>query len=210
MTSHTTYLLQRIIEEARHALDANDPLEQARLIATLIQPYTGWALRETVLDCRDAGTQWSRIAPEVGLSQAVLSRQVRGTGPVVTIAPSYNASLGNPGAQTPLYLAATILVQRMADLAATAPDTPTAKNLHITVMALGQALAATQPGLLSKTVEEVLRIADAAGEEDHGSGKTVQERLVREAIDELRTAHERGQGAIRMPVELITRTGKGA
>jgi hypothetical protein len=58
-------------------------------------------------------------------------------------------------------------------------------------MTLGQALAAVQPGLLSKTVDEVLRIADAPGRSDHGPGKNAQEHSVWAAINELRTAHGR-------------------
>ncbi|MBF9072847.1 hypothetical protein [Streptacidiphilus fuscans] len=202
--SHARFLLQRIAEEAQHATELDDPLEQAHVIATLLQPYSGWALREAVLDCRDAGAQWSKIAPEVGLSQAVLSRQVRGTGPVVTIAPRYSTSQDNLDAQTPLRLAATSLAQRMTALAAHGAGAPTAEHLYIAVMAMTQAQATLHVALILRTIEEVLRIADGI-EQAHGpaaAALTEAERGVWAGICELRTAYERDHGAIRMTAEL--------
>ena len=212
-SSHARYLLRRIAEEAQRALELDDPMERARVIATLIQPYSGWALREAVLDLRDTGARWSRIAPDVALSQAVLARQVRGAGPVVTIAPSYSPLADHPGTPAPLHLAATALVRRMTELAATESESPTAQHLCITVMALGQGLTAGHPGPLAKTVDEVLRVAAGAAAADRGLAQTTPsdlERSVWAAIDELRTAYDRGRGAIRMAAVPVARVGEEA
>jgi hypothetical protein len=203
--SHSAYLLRRIAEEAQRAQDLDDPREQAKVIATLIQPYAGWALREAVLDCRDAGAKWSEIASEVGLSQAVLSRQARGIGPVVTIAPSYDRADRNADAQTPLRLAATTVVHSTMALGMAHPDTPTVKHLYIPVMAMAQAQTANQAEPLLHTVRQVLHTADQVAKAHHDLGATTpgeHERAVWAALDELRTAHQRDHGAIRVAAEL--------
>jgi len=203
--SHTEYLLRRIAEEAQRARELEDPLEQARVIAELIQPYSGWVLREAVLDCRDGGRKWSQIGPVIGLSQAVLSRQARGTGPIVTIAPSYNDSAGNLDAQTPVRLAMTSLVRRVMGLAMSHPETETAKRLYLPVMAMAQAQATMPAEPLLRTVGEVLRTADQVDAECFRLGETSaveEERAVWAALDELRTAFQRDHGAIRVAAEL--------
>lgn len=203
--SHAHYLLGRIAEEAERAQHLEDPLEQARVIATLIQPYSGWALREAVLDCRDASTKWSEIAPVVALSQAVLARQARGSGPVVTIAPSYSSSAGNVDAQTPVRLAMTTLVHRVMGLAMHYPETETAKRLYLPVMAMAQAQSTNQVEPLLRTVGEVLRTADQTEQECFRLGVTSEveeEREVWDAIAELRRSYSRNHGDIRVAAEL--------
>ncbi|MEJ8654870.1 hypothetical protein WKI65_44235, partial [Streptomyces sp. MS1.AVA.3] len=74
------YLLGRIVEEAQRA-QGLPPREQAEALAQLIQPYTGWALSEAVVECRGQGMTWATLAPDLGLTQAQLSRQVRANGP---------------------------------------------------------------------------------------------------------------------------------
>ncbi|WP_327071934.1 hypothetical protein [Kitasatospora sp. NBC_01302] len=208
--SHTRFLLGRIAEEAQRAQELEDPLEQAKALALLIQPYAGWALREAVWDCRGNDMKWSVIAPEVGLSQAVLSRQVKANGPVVTITPYYGLDSRNADGQTPLRLAAFSLEKRVIALAMTTTDerSPLLARLYIPVLAMGQAMAANQAEPLLKTVKEVLRQADGL---DSAAAGTEQEQAVLDSVGELGTAFERYQGTIRVAAELkqTTESQKG-
>ncbi|WP_406192000.1 hypothetical protein OH807_41110 [Kitasatospora sp. NBC_01560] len=199
--SHTRFLLGRIAEEAQRAQALEDPLEQAKALALLIQPYAGWALREAVWDCRGKDMKWSVIAPEVGLSQAVLSRQVRANGPVVTITPYYGLDSRNADGRTPLRLAAFSLEKRVIALAMTTTDerSQLLARLYIPVLAMGQAMAANQAEPLLKTVKEVLRQADGLAPSVAG---TEEEKAVLDAVGELGTALERYQGTIRVAEEL--------
>jgi hypothetical protein len=201
--AHTRFLLGRIAEEAQRAQALEDPLEQAKVLALLIQPYTGWALRGAVDDCRGADMKWSVVAPEVGLSQAVLSRQVRANGPVVTITPYYGPSSRNADGQTPLRLAATSLVHRTMALAMQSSDerSPLLAGLYIAVMAMAQAQATNQAEPVLRTIREVLRQADEFGAAAATAGSE-PERAVLGALDELRTAFRRDQATLRVATEL--------
>jgi len=203
--SHTAYLLGRIAEEAQRARQLEDPLEQAKALALLVQPYAGWALREAVWDCRGRGMSWGAIGQEIGLSQAVLSRQARANGPVVTIAPYYGLDSRNADGQGPLRLAATSLVQRMTALAATLRDghgVPVAK-LYTAVMAMAHAQTTRKAEPLLTTAKEVLRQADAlTADSGTPESATEAERDVWSALDELRTAVQRDQSTIRIADEL--------
>ncbi|MFJ1708497.1 hypothetical protein [Kitasatospora sp. NPDC088346] len=199
--SHTRFLLGRIAEEAQRAQALEDPLEQAKALALLIQPYAGWALQAAVWDCRGRDMKWSVIAPEVGLSQAVLSRQVRANGPVVTITPYYGPGSRNADGQTPLRLAVTSLVRHTMALAMRSSDerSPLLARLYIAVMAMAQAQATNQVEALLTTVQEVLRQADGLAPE---TAVSEPDRAVLGALDELRTAFRRDQGTIRVAAEL--------
>ncbi|GAA0699078.1 hypothetical protein GCM10010193_62430 [Kitasatospora atroaurantiaca] len=208
--SHTVYLLGRIAEEAQRAQLLEDPSEQAKALALLIQPYAGWALREAVGDCRGRGMSWASIGQEIGLSQAVLSRQARANGPVVTITPYYGLDSRNADGQGPLRLAATSLVHRMTGLALTASDerSPLLAKLYIAVMAMAQAQAALKAEPLLHTVREVLRLADEFGTDPAGrEAFTETERGVWSALEELKTAFQRDQGTIRGADELGNAVG---
>ena len=202
----TSYLLERIAAEAQRA-QGLDPLEQARALAKLIQPYAGWALREAVLDCREDGMSWSALAPEVGLSQAVLSRQVRANGPVVTIAAYYGADSRNAGGQTPLRAAAVRCQRACEALTLAERSSALGQDLYIAVLAMAQALGANQATPLLRTAGEVVRCVAAVGLPYQDA--SAAEREVLDAVAEL----ERGlryEPTIRTAAELSTRGEKQA
>lgn len=204
--SNTSYLLERIAAEAQRAQDL-DPLEQAHALAKLIQPYAGWALREAVIDCREDGMSWSALAPELGLSQAVLSRQVRANGPVVTIAAYYGMDSRNADGQTPLRAAAVRCQRACEALTVTERSSELAQNLYIAVLAMAQALGANQAEPLLRTAGEVVRRVAATGLQDQNA--SAAEREVLDAVAEL----ERGlryEPTIRVAAELNTRGEKQA
>lgn len=181
-SSSTSYLLERIAAEARRAQDL-DPLEQARALAKLIQTYAGWALREAVLDCRENGMSWSELAPEVGLSQAVLSRQARANGPVVAIAGYYGRDSRNAHGPTPLRAAAVRCHRASGALTAAEPSSDLAKDLYIAVLAMTQALGANQVTPLLRTAGEVVRRVAAADVQRQDA--TAAERELLDAVAEL-------------------------
>lgn len=198
--SNTSYLLERIAAEAQRAQDL-DPLEQACALAKLIQPYAGWALREAVIDCRSQGMSWSALAPEVGLSQAVLSRQARANGPVVTIAAYYGSDSRNADGQTPLRAAAVRCHRACQALTTTEPSSVLARDLYIAVLAMTQALGANQSESLLRTADEVVRRLAATGLQLRDA--TAAERELLDAVAELEQGL-RYEPTIRAAAELNT------
>lgn len=153
------------------------------MLARLIQPYAGWALREAVLDCRENAMPWSALAPEVGLSPAVLSRQVRANGPVVAIAGYYGQDSRNAHGPTPLRAAAVRCHRASGALTAAEPSSALARDLYIAVLAMTQALGAGEAAALLRTADEVVRRAAAAGVQRQDA--TAAERELLDAVAEL-------------------------
>lgn len=65
-----------------------NPAHRAQLLAQAQHQLT-WALRLAAKEAVDGGTSWRRLGPKLGMSHAVLYRQVRSGGPVVATEAHY-------------------------------------------------------------------------------------------------------------------------
>ncbi len=68
-------MLDRVMAEAQRALDALDPASRADIIARFVQPYSGWALRWAIDDCRAHGMAWTTIAGILDRPYSTVLRQ---------------------------------------------------------------------------------------------------------------------------------------
>ena len=129
----TGRLLQRVayqIERARHSAN---PVELARIAASL-QWYGGWTLRFAIEECREAGMTWPAIGESLDARQTTVFDQYRAGGPIVLARPHRNpgghndiwAMIWKPGGHTPLRQTATKLVNAVLSLDTVCHDTMTA------------------------------------------------------------------------------------
>jgi hypothetical protein len=154
-------MLQHIVDEARRALSIQDPAGRADIISGILQPYTGWALRWAIEDCRARGLTWQAIAGMLGKSYPALLRQYEAGGPVYTVTPAQSPTSGNFDGQTPLRRAATALGQHMTGLGMTRPNCMTYAHLAEAVGKLTTAQGnIDDPAPLLRATHELLALAD--------------------------------------------------
>ena len=157
------------------------------MLAGVIQPYAGWALRWAIEDCRARGMSWSNIATIVGKPYPTIVRQLQAGGPVYAHQAAHSAGTRNFDAQTPLRRAATELAQRMAGLAMRDPDTLTNIDLRAPVLRLSDAQGTVRnPGPLLDATEIVVEAKNAiSGKVSARDAMSKWERDVWEVLDEL-------------------------
>jgi hypothetical protein len=202
-SQYAEQMLHHLANEVKRALDANDPINRAQIIAGLIQPYSGWALRWAIRDAREAGTSWPSLGHALGQEQATLYRQYQGGGPVVTIRPYHTAGTRNDDGQTPVRQAATKLVQQIQPPTVELQNSPTAA-LYRPVQAMADAMTTPEPEPLLRTVSHVLEVADKLAS-DHGypaAATFPQEKAVWEACGTLRTIFANDRELIRAAAEV--------
>jgi hypothetical protein len=115
-------ILTRLLAETQRALDALDAASRADIIARYVQPYSGWALRWAIEDCRAHGMPWTEIAQILDRPYSTVLRQMQAGGPVYAHQPAHSQSTRNFDGQTPLRRGATELAHRMMGLAMSRPD----------------------------------------------------------------------------------------
>jgi len=94
-SAHAERLLDNLAAQVRRAQAERDPLERARILAQVVQPYAGWALRATICDARAAGASWPSIGAALGADFSVIYRQYQGGGPVITARPHHTPGTRN-------------------------------------------------------------------------------------------------------------------
>jgi hypothetical protein len=202
--NYSDAMLRHIIDEARRALSIPDPAGRADIISSVLQPYTGWALRWAIEDCRARGLTWQAIAGMLGRSYPALLRQYETGGPVYTVTPAHSPNSGNFDGQTPLRRAAFALRQQIAGLANTRPDCMTYAHLAEASGNLTAALANTDdPAPLLRATYEMLAIAGRI----RIHVPTPMPKLERETwatIDELRACYDRDRTEIETAHQVIS------
>jgi hypothetical protein len=154
-------MLKRVLAEAQRALDAGDPANRADIIAKLVQPYAGWALRWAIEDCRERGMPWTAIASILERPYSTILRQMQAGGPVYAHQPAHSQGTRNFDAQTPLRRAATELAHRMTALAMTYPASVTSIRLSDRTDRLSTALGViNDPEPLLEATRVVLAAAN--------------------------------------------------
>jgi hypothetical protein len=196
-------MLRHLADAVNRALNANDPINRAQIIAQQIQPYSGWALRWAIRDTRETGTSWPSLGHALGQEQATIYRQFQGGGPVVAVRPYHTAGTRNDDGQTPVRQAATKLAQQIQPPTVELQNSPTAA-LYLPVRAMADAMTSPEPEPLLRTVSYVLEVADKLAD-DHGYPAVAsfpQETAVWEALGTLRTVFARDRELIRAAAEV--------
>ena len=196
-STYADAMLQNIIDEARRALAIQDPIGRADIISGQIQPYTGWALRWAIEDCRAAGMTWQAIAGVLGRSYPALLRQFEAGGPVYTARAAQSPDTRNYDGQTPLRRAATALAQQMLRLGMQRPDSFTYAHLHEAVDKLATAQCVTDdPAPLLQATRDVLALAELLRPHATAQPFAVEAAAIWEILDELKACYERDRGRI--------------
>lgn len=200
-------MLRHIFAEVQRAIQIKDPLGRAAVIAEQIQPYSGWALRWAIEECRLAGIPWTVISAAVHRPYPTLLRQLDAGGPVYVVRPAHSHT-GNFDGQTPLRRAAFALANRFADLMMTAPGTVTGVRLADAVRDLSVAQGMMDnpllidPAPLLDATGLLLTVADAIAPDQ--VSRRPQERAVWEALAELRACYSRDRGEIEAAHQVLT------
>jgi hypothetical protein len=204
--NYSDAMLQHIIEEATRALKIQDPAGRADVISSQLQPYSGWALRWAVEDCRARGMTWQTIAGMLGRSYPALIRQYEAGGPIYTVTPAQSPTSGNFDAQTPLRRAATAVAQHMVGLGMTESGSPIYAALH----ELADRLATAQctiddPADLLDAARELLAAADEIRSTVRLSKP---ERETWATVEHLRACYERDHAEIETAHEVLSAVAK--
>ena len=91
-------MLHRVMAETQRALNTLDPAGRADIIARFVQPYSGWALRWAIEDCRAHGMAWTTIAGTWTGRTPQCSARCAPAGPVPRTSPHTRSP---PGTLTP-------------------------------------------------------------------------------------------------------------
>ena len=206
--NYSDAMLQHIIDEAKRALSIQDPAGRADIISGILQPYTGWALRWAIEDCRARGLTWQVIAGMLGKSYPALLRQYEAGGPVYTITPAQSPNSGNFDGQTPLRRAATTLGQQMAGLGTTRPDCMTYAHLAEAVGKLTTAQGnIDDPSPLLRATHELLALADRI--RTHlPTPMSKPERETWVTIDEMKACYERDRPEIETAHQVMSQVAE--
>jgi hypothetical protein len=202
-------MLHRLMAEAQRALNALDPASRARIIAQFIQPYSGWALRWAIEDCRAHGMAWTTIADMVDRPYSTVLRQMRAGGPVYAHQPAHSAHTRNFDAQTPLRRAATELAQRMAALVTAYPGSTTSIHLRDRVAQLSTAQGVIDdPGPLLEATKVVVAAANGIeGQLPSREAMPTEERAVWNILEELDICYQRDHREIETAHQVMSRAG---
>jgi hypothetical protein len=186
-----------------------DSAGRADVLAGVIQPYAGWALRWAIEDCRDRGMSWASIAAIVGKPQQTIVRQFQAGGPVYAHQAAHSAGTRNFDAQTPLRRAATELAQRMAGLAMRDHESMTNICLREPVLKLSDAqVNVKDPQPLLDAAKIVIDAKDTiAGRVPARDEMSKWERDVWEVLDELEACYRRDRREIEIAHEVMSSAG---
>ena len=196
--NYSDAMLRHLRDEADRALSMQDPSGRADVLATVIQPYAGWALRWAIEDCRTRGMSWASIAAIVGKPYQTIARQIQAGGPVYVHQGAHSDAARNFDGQNPLRRAATELAQRMAGLALRDPGSVTNFYLRERVLKLSDAQGeVNDPApLLTATAVVLAGKQGIAAKVPPPDEISKSERDVWETLDELEACYRRDKGAI--------------
>jgi hypothetical protein len=200
-------MLQRVMAEAQQALNDLDPASRARIIAQFVQPYSGWALRWAIEDCRARGMAWTTIADILDRPYSTVLRQMRAGGPVYAHQPAHSPHTRNFDGQTPLRRAATELAQRMGSLVMAYPDSVTSFHLRGRVDHLATAQCVIDnPAPLLEATEVVLAAANGIkGKLRSREIMPAEERAVWNILEELDICYQRDRTEIETAHRMMSR-----
>ena len=200
-------MLQRVIAEAQQALNDLDPASRARIIARFVQPYSGWALRWAIEDCRVRGMAWTTIADMLDRPYSTVLRQMRAGGPVYAHQPAHSQHTRNFDGQTPLRRAATELAKRMGSLVMAYPDSVASFHLRDRVGQLATAQCVIDnPAPLLEATEAVLAAANGIrGQLPRRETMPAEERAVWNILDELDICYQRDRMEIETAHRVMSR-----
>ena len=202
-------MLQRLIDEAKRALSIQDPAGRAEVISSSLQPYTGWALRWAIEDCRNRGMTWQTIAGMLSRSYPALLRQYEAGGPIYTVSPAQSPSSGNFDGQTPLRRAAKKLGEQMAGLWNVRRDGMTYTHLNEQVETLTNALGNTDdPALMLRAAFEVTAMARQIRLSVTSQRMSKEERETWNTIDELIACYDRDHKEIEVADQVLSAVGE--
>jgi hypothetical protein len=189
-------MLSRIIEEARTVLTM-DSADRVAAIGRILQPYTGWALRWAVEDCRNRGMSWQAIARLLDRSYPAILRQFDAGGPVYAVASAQSPTSGNFDGETPLRRAATRVGQLMAGLGLHQPHSPIRAHLYEPVDTMTTAQTnAEDPAPLLEAVRGVVAMSDRLRATVEAGPMTRPEKETWAALGELRACYDRDRPEI--------------
>jgi len=208
-SNYSDAMLRHLLDEVQRALRMQDPAGRADVLASVIQPYAGWALRWAIEDCRARGMSWASISAIVGRPHPTIVRQLQAGGPIYVHQAAHSAGTRNFDAQTPLRRAATDLAQRMAGLAMRDPDSVTNIYLREPVLKLSDAQAKVKdPALLLDATEVVVDAKNAiAGQVPVRDAMSEWERSVWEVLDELEACCRRDRREIEIAHDVMSSAG---
>ena len=206
-SNYSDAMLRHLLDEVQRALRMQDPAGRADVLAGVIQPYAGWALRWAIEDCRARGMPWASISAIVGRPYPTIVRRVSTTAARCTCTrPRTPRARGNFDAQTPLRRAATELAQRMAGLAMRDPDSVTNFYLREPVLRLSDAQAKVKdPAPLLDATEVVVDAKNAiTGQVPACEAMSEWERSVWEVLDELEACCRRDRREIEIAHDIMS------
>jgi hypothetical protein len=204
-SNYSDAMLRHLLEEVQRALSM-DSAGRADVLATVIQPYAGWALRWAIEDCRARGMSWASIALIVGKPYQTIARQIQAGGPIYLHQGAHSDATRNFDGQTPLRLAATELAQRMAGLAMRDHETLTNVYLREPVLKLSDAQGDVKdPAPFLDATKIVLEAKDAIAAKVSAREKMSRyERDVWEILDELEACYRRDRREIELAHEVMS------
>lgn len=211
-SNYSDAMLRHLLEEVQRALSIQDPAGRADVLATVIQPYAGWALRWAVEDCRARGMSWASIAAIVGKPYQTIQRQVEAGGPVYAHQGAHSAATRNFDAQTPLRRAAANFVHHMTGLAMRDPDSVINVYLREPMLRLHDGMCVTDnPAPLLDATAGVVEAKNAiAGTVPPREAMSEYERSVWQVLDELEACYQRDKDGIKLEHEFASDLTSGA
>ena len=207
-SNYSDAMLNHLREEVDRALRMQDPLGRADVLATVIQPYAGWALRWAIEDCRARGMSWANIAAVVGKPYQTVARQMQAGGPVYVNQAAHSDGTRNFDAQSPLRRAAASFVHHMTGLAMRDPDSVTNIELRLPMIRLHDGMCVTDnPAPLLEATADVVDAKNAiTGTVPRREAMSEYERSVWGVLDELEACYQR-DGRV---IELAHEAGRDA
>jgi hypothetical protein len=205
-SNYSDAMLRHLLEEVQRALSIQDSAGRADVLATVIQPYAGWALRWAIEDCRLRGMSWASIAAIVGKPYQTIARQMQAGGPVYAHQAAHSDATRNFDGQNPLRRAATELAQRMAALAMRDHETLTNICLREPVLRLSDAQGEVKDPTPLLDATRVIVDAKAAivGKIPAREKMSRYERDVWETLDELEACYRRDRREIELAHEVMS------
>jgi hypothetical protein len=208
-SNYADAMLRHVLEETKRALATQDAIGRVDMLAGVIQPYAGWALRWAIEDARAQGHTWATIAGIVGRPYPTILRQLQAGGPIYARHPAQSPTSGNFDAQTPLRRAATELAQRMAALAMRDPNTVTNIHLRDRILRLSDTQGViNDPVPLLEATRVVLAGANGIrGRVPSRDAMSEWERGVWDVLDELGACYQRDKREIETAHQVMADAG---
>jgi hypothetical protein len=208
-SNYSDAMLRHLLDAVQRALTMQDPAGRADVLASVIQPYAGWALRWAIEDCRARGMSWASISAIVGRPYPTIVRQLQAGGPVYVHQAAHSAGTRNFDAQTPLRRAATELAQRMAAVAMRDPGSATNIHLREPVLRLSDAQVKVKDPtpFLDATEAVVDAKSTITGHVPARDAMSEWERRVWEVLDELEACYRRDRREIEIAHDVMSSAG---